>query len=119
MIILNPNAWIEQCECSPERAELPDFNEQRPDVAAAELERAHHTERADLLLQIGAQQLHVERHAEHELERRHSERDRPRVLHTLHNRRERHYRLRRRVLRPILEHSQREHSYKQYAFFVV
>ena len=74
-------------ECSPERADIADLNERWPDVAAAELERARHTERADLLLHSGAQQLHVEHHAEHELERHHSERDRPRALRTLHNRR--------------------------------
>ena len=80
-------------------------------MGAAELERARHTERADLLLHSGAQQLHVERQAEHELERHHSrspvvaflsvaERDRPRVLHILHIRSERHHPLRRRVHRP-------------------
>ena len=51
-------------------------------MCAAELERARHTELADLLLHSGAQQLYVERHAEQELERHHSERYRPHVLHT-------------------------------------
>ena len=106
-------------ECSPERAVIAGLNEHRPDVAAAELERSFHTERGDLLLHSGAQQLHVELHAEHELEHHHSERNEPHALHILHNCCECHHRLWRRVHRFVVGRAEREHRSEQYAFLAV
>ena len=103
------NTQIECCECSPECADCADRNGRRPHVAAAELECARDTERGYLVLHTGAQQLSVERHAEHELERHVVERDRPRALHALHVCRERQHRLRRRVRGSVLKCYQRDH----------
>ena len=89
-----------------------ELTDHRHDVGATELVRSLHTERADQLLHSGAQQHLVERHAEHE--RHHSERDRPRALHTIPNRRQRHYRLRLRVHRAIVNEL-RVHQREQYA----
>ena len=86
------------------------LNEHRHLVGATELERSCHTERSDQLLHSGAQQHIVERHAEHELERHHSERDRPRALHILLVFSERHHRLRREVHRAIVERVIRVHQ---------
>ena len=95
------------------------LSDHRHDVGATDLVRSCHTERVDQLLHSGAQQHLVERHAEHELERHHSERDRPRALHTLQIRRQRHHRLRRRVHRAIVGRDRRVHQSEQYAHVVV
>ena len=98
---------------------MADLNEHRHYVGATELVRSCHIERADHLLHSGAQQRLVERRSDHELERHHSERDRPRALHILLVCIERHHRLRRRVHRAIVELVLRVHQSEQYAHAVV